>query len=254
MTADNDVRGMDGAAVVALSRDVILAKALELADAEGIENLSVRKLASSLNRTAMALYRYFDSMDDIKAGVLALAFTEVDVSAVPGERWDDTLRRTTESIRQMYLRHRRSHLYLLEGDAADPGLRDHTERVQKLHLDQGIPGDILMRTWRIVDAFLSGLRDHTERVQKLHLDQGIPGDILMRTWRIVDAFLSGFIVNEIREMEQSGVHHSPADQPAWFETTDGAYSEQAFRDGIEIIIAGVRGMAKPDPCEWYTPR
>ena len=62
MTADNDVRGMDGAAVVALSRDVILAKALELADAEGIENLSVRKLASSLNRTAMALYRYFDSM------------------------------------------------------------------------------------------------------------------------------------------------------------------------------------------------
>ncbi len=219
MTADNDVRGMDGAAVVALSRDVILAKALELADAEGIENLSVRKLASSLNRTAMALYRYFDSMDDIKAGVLALAFTEVDVSAVPGERWDDTLRRTTESIRQMYLRHRRSHLYLLEGDAADPGLRDHTERVQKLHLDQGIPGDILMRTWRIVDAFLSG-----------------------------------FIVNEIREMEQSGVHHSPADQPAWFETTDGAYSEQAFRDGIEIIIAGVRGMAKPDPCEWYTPR
>ena len=150
---------------------------------------------------------------------MALAFTEVDVSAVPGERWDDTLRRTTESIRQMYLRHRRSHLYLLEGDAADPGLRDHTERVQKLHLDQGIPGDILMRTWRIVDAFLSG-----------------------------------FIVNEIREMEQSGVHHSPADQPAWFETTDGAYSEQAFRDGIEIIIAGVRGMAKPDPCEWYTPR
>lgn len=219
MTIDNGNRLAANADGAALSRDVILAKALELADAEGIENLSVRKLASALNRTAMALYRYFDSMEDIRAGVLALAFTEVDTSSIPGEHWDDTLRRTTASIRQMNLRHRRAHLHLIEGSALDPGMRDHTERIQRLHRDQGIPEDVFRRAWRIVDAFLSG-----------------------------------FIVNEIREMERVGHHLLTDDQPAWFETTEGAYSEQAFRDGLDIIIAGVRSIASPDPCEWHTPR
>ena len=207
--------GADGAA---LSRDVISAKALELADAEGLENVSVRKLASALGRTPMALYRHFGSMDEIKAGVVALAFKEVDVAAVPGERWDDTLRRTTSSIRQMHLRHRRAHLTYAEGDALDPGLCEHTERVQKLHHDQGIPDDVLSRAWRIVDAFLTG-----------------------------------FIANEIYEIERSDHHLSDGDRPAWFETAEGAYSEQSFRDGIEIIIAGIRGIAAPDPCEWRTP-
>lgn len=200
-----------------LSRDVIIAKALEMADADGIENLSMRKLAKAFDKTAMALYRYFDSMAEIQQGVLALAFTEVDTSPIPGERWDDTIRRTTESIRQMDLRHARAHLYLASGAALEPGLREHTEHIQRLHSEQGIPEEILMRGWRIIDAFLTG-----------------------------------FIANEIAEMEHASATID-SDAPTWAETVAGAYSEQAFRDGIEIIIAGIRGLAAPDPCEWYTP-
>lgn len=200
-----------------LSKDVILAKALQIADEEGLENLSVRRLANSLDRTAMALYRHFDSMKDIQQGLIALAFTEVDTAPVPGERWDDTIRRTTASIRQMHLHHARAHLRLVEGAAWSPGLRDHTERVQRLHRAQGIPEDVLMRAWRIIDAFLTG-----------------------------------FISNELGEMEHADALPSP-DRPTWLETAEAAYSEQSFRDGIEIIIAGIRGLAAPDPCEWRTP-
>lgn len=200
-----------------LNRETIVAKALEIADREGIENLSIRKLANALDRSAMALYRHFDSMEDIQQGIVALAFSEVDTTPIPGERWDDTIRRTTASIRRMHLGHAAAHLYLAEGAALDPGLREHTERVQSLHGNQGIP-------------------EH----------------ILTRAWRIIDAFLSGFIVNEISEMEHADSLPS-ADKPAWIDTVEAAYSEQAFNDGIEIIIAGIRGLAAPDPCEWRTP-
>ena len=44
---------------VPLNRETIIAKALEIADEEGLENLSIRKLASALDRSAMALYRHF---------------------------------------------------------------------------------------------------------------------------------------------------------------------------------------------------
>lgn len=200
-----------------LNRETIVAKALEIADEEGLENLSIRKLASALDRSAMALYRHFGSMEEIQQGVVARAFTEVDTAPVPGERWDDTIRRTTASIRRMNLNHANAHLYLAEGAPWSPGLREHTERVQTLHGNQGIPEDILTRAWRIIDAFLSG-----------------------------------FIVNEIGEMEHAD--SLPAtDEPAWIDTVEAAYSEQAFNDGIEIIIAGIRGLAAPDPCEWRTP-
>lgn len=200
-----------------LTRDIIRRKALELADEDGIENLTIRKLAKALNKTPMALYRHYESIDEIKQAVLALAFEEVDADPIPGERWDDTLRRTMTSIRQSHLNHARAHLHLINAPAWSPALIRHTERIQKLHRDQGIPEDILTRAWRIVDAFLAG-----------------------------------FEVNEGVQMEEH--HDSPLEnRPSWFETADKAYSDQAFHDGIEIIIAGIRNLAAPDPCDWHTP-
>lgn len=201
----------------ALSRELILTKALQLADAEGIENVSARKLAESLGKTAMSLYRHFDSIDEIHQGVVALAFTEVDTTPTSGERWDDTLKRVTTSIREMNLKHRRAHFHLVEGAAWSPALKDHTDRVQKLHRDQGIPEEILARMWRIIDAFLTG-----------------------------------FSINELEELESSPPP-LPSNEPEWIPAVAQAYTDQAFKDGIEIIIAGIRNIAAPDPCEWYTP-
>ncbi|MGI6105980.1 MAG: TetR/AcrR family transcriptional regulator [Raoultibacter sp.] len=200
-----------------LSREIILAKALHIADEEGIENVSARRLAGELGKTAMALYRHFDSIEEIRFGVVALAFREVDTAPIPGERWDDTIRRTTASIREMNLNHRRAHLYLVEGAAWSPALKEHTDRVQTLHGNQGIP-------------------EH----------------ILAPTWRIIDAFLTGFILNELTEINNAP--HPSSDEPEWMSTVEKAYTDQAFKDGIEIIIAGIYRLAAPDPCEWYTPQ
>lgn len=201
-----------------LSRDAIIIEALHLADEEGIENVSIRKIAGVFNKTAMSLYRYFDSIEEIRQHVVALAFTEVDTSPIPGERWDDTLRRVTASIRQVDLRHEHAHLYLVQGAAWSPALKDHTDRVQKLHGNQGIPEEILQKAWRIIDAFLTG-----------------------------------FTINEMSEMRDTPPPPPSPEEPEWMPTTREAYSDQAFHDGIEIIIAGIRSLAAPDPCEWYTP-
>ncbi len=203
-----------------LTRELIFAKALEIADGEGIENASARKVAAALGKTPMALYRHCDSIADIQQGALALAFSEVDTAPIPGERWDDTVRRTTASIRAMYFRHKNAHLFKIESTG----------------LSQGVI-------------------EHTAHIQALHRAQGIPDDILNRFWRIIDAFLGGFIADEAAEVESahSGSAAMPETLPEWAKTVEGAYSDQAFRDGIEIIIAGIRALAAPDPCEWRTP-
>ena len=201
-----------------LTREIIARTTLDMADTMGITNVSVRKLASELGVTAMALYRYYDSMDDIQAAAVALAFTEVDTNSIPGERWDDTMRRTMSSIRDMYLNHAAADLLAIEGAGDSPAMQAHTERIYSLHEAQNIPADILRKTWRIVDAYLGG-------------------------------FLKGELI------EIKNEHRHPQDSPdaEWRQTAAGAYSEETFHDGIDIIIAGIRTMAAPDPCEWHTP-
>ena len=200
-----------------LSRELIAAKALELADREGIENISMRKLASELGKTAMALYRYFDSIEDIRVSVVALAFTEVDSNAIPGERWDDTIRRTTSSIRDMYLRHARANLAFV-------------------HMSGNSP------------AFAA----HIERIYTLHTAQGIPPQILDKAWRLIDAFLTGFLFNECIEL-QSARERLSGNESQWHNAVTGAYSDEAFRNGIDIILEGIAALAAPDSADWHTP-
>ncbi len=200
-----------------LTREEILAKALELADETGIENVSMRKLASALGKAPMALYTYFDSIQEIHAGTVALAFKEVDADPIPGERWDDTLRRTTLSIRGMYLNHMRADLYKVE-----------------------------------LGGYSAALEEHTARIYALHSDQGIPPETLRRLWCLIDAFLGGFIAAELQELRERPDHPDPGGRE-WVEVAENAYNEQTFKDGLEIIIAGVRQLSAPDPCDWHTP-
>ena len=41
--------------------------------------------------------------------------------------------------------------------------------------------------------------------------------------------------------------------PEWQRVVRSAYTDESFVNGIEIIIEGVKSIAAPDPCEWYTP-
>lgn len=59
-----------------LTRDKIVEKAVEMLDADGIEGLSMRRLAKALGVEAMALYHHFPSKDAILDGVAASIIEE----------------------------------------------------------------------------------------------------------------------------------------------------------------------------------
>ena len=201
-----------------LSREEILAKALELVDEGGIESVSMRRLAAALGKAPMALYTYFDSVQEIRTGVVALAFREVDADPIPGERWDDPLRRTTRSIRQMYLNHMHADLYKVE-----------------------------------TGGYSAALEEHTARIYALHSNQGIPADLLRRLWCLIDAYLGGFMPAELQELREKPEHPDPQGR-VWVETAESAYTEEMFNSGLEIIIAGIKHMAGGDEaCDWHTP-
>jgi len=61
-----------------LSRERILAAALELVDEQGIDALSMRKLGQALGYEAMSLYNHVSNKDDLLDGILDLVLSEIE--------------------------------------------------------------------------------------------------------------------------------------------------------------------------------
>jgi AcrR family transcriptional regulator len=67
-----------------LSRERILDAALEVADEQGIEALSMRKLGQSLGYEAMSLYNHVANKDDLLDGILDLVLAEMEPPPADG--------------------------------------------------------------------------------------------------------------------------------------------------------------------------
>jgi TetR/AcrR family transcriptional regulator, tetracycline repressor protein len=81
----------------ALSREVVADRALDIADAEGIEAVTIRRLATELGVTPMALYWHFRTKEDLLAG---LADRVLDGLELPGrgDDWADDIRAAMRAL------------------------------------------------------------------------------------------------------------------------------------------------------------
>src|SRR5947208_41076 len=61
-----------------LSREAVAEGALALADAEGLEAVTIRRLAQELGVTPMALYWHFKNKDELLSGVAGRIWSKID--------------------------------------------------------------------------------------------------------------------------------------------------------------------------------
>src|SRR5918992_4932917 len=87
-----------------LSRDRILAAAVRLADREGIEALSMRKLAQQLGVDPMSLYNHVRDKEALLDGIVDVVVGEIELVAL-GADWRSSLRETILAARRTMLRH-----------------------------------------------------------------------------------------------------------------------------------------------------
>jgi AcrR family transcriptional regulator len=112
----------------ALSLDQIAEVALAIADAEGLDAVSIRRIARELGSGAMSLYHYFDSRDEL----LDLMADRVAADmVVPGELpadWRDALKAVAMRSRATFARHPWLHGALQGRPRVTPNLMRHIEQ------------------------------------------------------------------------------------------------------------------------------
>lgn len=92
------------ASAAGLSKQRVVAEAVRLADREGVDGLSMRRLAGSLGAGAMSLYHYVASKDELLDAMIDIVFGEIDPPSVDTD-WQSAMRRKAVSARQVLARH-----------------------------------------------------------------------------------------------------------------------------------------------------
>jgi AcrR family transcriptional regulator len=87
-----------------LSKERIVQAAVALADRDGVDGVSMRKMAQVLGVVPMALYKHVAGKDELLSGMIDLAVAEIDPPATD-LGWKAAIRERILSARRVLLRH-----------------------------------------------------------------------------------------------------------------------------------------------------
>ncbi|MEV5387812.1 TetR/AcrR family transcriptional regulator [Streptomyces sp. NPDC052721] len=89
-----------------LTQDRIVETALGILDAEGLDALSMRRLAQELKTGHASLYAHVGNRDELLDLVFDLVLTEVEIPEPEPGRWAEQVKEMCRSLRRMFLAHR----------------------------------------------------------------------------------------------------------------------------------------------------
>ena len=120
-----------------LSKRTVVDRALKLADTDGLDSLTIRKLAQDLGVTPMALYWHFRSKEDLLEGMAEQVWGEIDVHTDPSVPWWAQLQGGLESLLRVLRAHPAAPQLVLEHEKRNEAALRATEATLQILLGAG---------------------------------------------------------------------------------------------------------------------
>lgn len=90
-----------------LDRDAVVGAALRVLDAEGLDAVTIRRVAQELGTSGTALYTYVRDKDELVDLLLDRVIGEVDISSIPVDlSWQEQVRAIGRELRRVFSSHR----------------------------------------------------------------------------------------------------------------------------------------------------
>lgn len=200
-----------------IKRETIIHRALELLNLEGIEGLSMRKLAKALDMQAPSLYWYFANKQALIDGLADSMIEKVAINIAPDSSWQTQIRQIAEELRDALLAHRDgARVFVGTYIVSDNVLRTSEALMQAL-LTTGMDQDLAVHYSFTVTYYILGL---VMEEQGLNPKNGV--DLTSRK----SAFLA----------------LAKAKYPINWQAQSTIFTEdftRRFQMGLDLIIAGV---------------
>ena len=141
---------------VPLNRERVLQAAVEFADREGIDALSMRRLGQELSVEAMALYNHVSGKDDLLNGMVDAVVGEIDLAQEEGGDWKAIARNRILAARRVMRRHPWASAVIASRTDASPVVMGYMDSMAGIMLAGGFSPDLLHHAFHTLGSRVLG--------------------------------------------------------------------------------------------------
>src|SRR6478735_2222591 len=214
-----------------LTQDRVLEAATGIADRDGIDALTMRRLADDLGVEAMSIYYHLPNKDAILDGLIELAFAEIETEVGDtgtGGAWQPTLRARVLGARRVMLRHPWVPTVMESRSVLVPTMARYIDGSVAIMSDGGLSYDLIHHSLHALGSRLYGFS------QELTMDDGdspSSGEDLDR--------MRAFVPN-LAAMLDEVVHDDPDSTLGWCD------DQTEFEFGLDILLDGIARRSGAD--------
>ena len=151
-----------------LNRERVLQTAIKLADEDGLEKLSMRRLGEGLGVEAMSLYNHVSNKEDLLNGMIDTLYGEIELPSHDDD-WKTALRKRSVSVRQVLLRHPWANGLMDSATSPGPGTLRHHDRVLGTFRNGGFSLAMTAHAFSALDSYVYG---YAKQEKALPFDDG----------------------------------------------------------------------------------
>jgi AcrR family transcriptional regulator len=211
-----------------LSRDRVFRAAVEVADAGGIDGLTIRSLAQSLGVKPMSVYHYVAGKDAILDGIVDLVFSEIDLPDVGGD-WRAEMRRRAHSARRVLRAHPWAIGLMESRTSPGPATLHHHDAVIATLRAAGFSHQLTAHAYALLDSYTYGFALQ---------EAGLPFEQSGAVGEVAEPIMDRLSTGEYPHLVDMATEHYL--QPGY------SFGDE-FAWGLDLILDGLDRRADPTP-------
>ncbi|MCK9931936.1 TetR/AcrR family transcriptional regulator [Frankia sp. Mgl5] len=227
-----------------LTRAAIVGAAIDIADREGLDAVSIRRVAAVLDARPMSLYTHVPSKDDLLDLMTdRVAGEAVLTEALPTD-WRAALRAIAARSREVGLRHTWMLRSVVKRGNIGPNAVRHIEQSFEALAGLRVETSRKIEILRAVDTFVIGhilgevSARKREGQQVCAADGPAPDRSAEPRWQAV--------VEHLHQLAASGQHPALAEVLTEPLTLSGGHADRAFEQGLDWLLSGIAATLPPD--------
>jgi AcrR family transcriptional regulator len=209
-----------------LSRERVMQAAVSLADANGIDGLSMRRLGERLGVEAMSLYKHVANKDDLLDAMVDSVFAEIELAAREPD-WRTAVRRRAVSVRAVLARHPWAVPLMQSRTNPGPSTLDHLDALIGVLRGAGFSVVLTAHALSAVDAYVYGF---------VLQEQALPFDTEERSTEVVQSILAAMPAERWPHLVEFS--HEHVLQPGYDYGREFAWGLDLVLDGLERARSG----------------
>lgn len=208
-----------------MSRERVLRAAIDLADRDGLESLTMRKLARGLGVEAMTLYYYVAKKGDILDGIVDLVASQIELPP-DGADWKAAARQRAISAHEVLVRHPWASMLWVSSVAVGPARLRYMDAGLRGFREAGFSPELTEQAFHAVENHIVGYT-----LQKVSFP--------IETEEVAEAgasFLRALPADEYPDLAQHVMQH--LEGPGHVDEGDFEFALDLILDGVERIKDG----------------